>query len=447
MTGAAPEERSIPRAGWLLAIIGLGGLLRLYALSSQPPSGDDAGVLLSALNYMELGQLGPTMWNHPGLRNILAYLMMQLLGTGVAGTLSLNVVLGILCIPLVHAVALRLTGERRVALVAALLYAVEPLAVEYSRQSINDIYLVFFPLAAILAIYRYLDSERPGWLVLAGVLFGLGLASKWSAVFQLAVMGGLLLFRVLRARGGQGSGALWARSLFTVATLVVLPLTIYLATFYPWFGRGYSLSEWPALQKSMYRETKLHTGYKQAIFGDHRALEWFVRPGVSHEDFIFTLPPGELKVEPSLRENLTVLMAVANPLVWLAVVPALLLLIRRAWRERSEGLGVLAALLLCSYLPLALVRRPVWFNTGVVVLPFVVMVVAHALCRPYAAARARWQAGAATAFLALACLVSLCLYPVAIGKGFTLPLGIGEYLMERAKNIQGVDKGSYGRDE
>ena len=48
-------------------------LLNGFQLASQPVSQDDFDVALSAINYMESGQLGPTMWNHPYLRNILVY--------------------------------------------------------------------------------------------------------------------------------------------------------------------------------------------------------------------------------------------------------------------------------------------------------------------------------------------------------------------------------------
>jgi dolichyl-phosphate-mannose-protein mannosyltransferase len=423
-----------------LTLVGL--LLRVVCLVAHPPTPDDIGVTLTAINYLESGQLGPTMWNHPGLRNFLAYGMLQLFGPGMFGVVGLNLLLGTLCIPLLHALALRLTGSGRAAFSAALLFTLEPLAIQYSSQAINDIYLVFFPLAGILAAYRYLDTERPAWLLACGALFGLGLASKWSALFQLAVVAGLLLRRLLSSRE-PGSGRL-VRGMFLCCTLVVVPGTIYLVSFAPWFARGYSLAEWPALQKSMYRETKLHTGYKDRIYGDHRAELWFVRPGISHVDTIFSFPEGAPVPEQSPGDNLTVLLTVANPLVWLALIPALLVVVRRAWRERSEELTVLLALLLFSYLPLVLAGRPIWFNTGVVVLPYVVILIACALGQLWPdAAR-----GAGRRFVGLylggACLVSLALYPLAIGKGFELPV-LGKYLLEKARNQQGESKQQYER--
>ena len=426
----------------LAAITAAGLLLRIVCLLAHPPTPDDVWVTLSSINFLESGQLGPTMWNHPGLRNILAYGMLQFFGSGLFGVVGLNLLLGTICIPMVHALALRLTSEGRIALGAALLFALEPLAVQYSCQAINDIYLVAFPLAGILAAYRYLDRGSPAWLVACGAAFGLGLASKWSALFQLSVVGALLL---LRLRRGPGSLQIkLARGSLIFCSLVLLPGVIYLLSFAPWFARGYALSEWPALQKSMYQETKLHTGYKDRIYGDHRAELWFLEPGVSHVDQIFSIPEGPLRSAPNARDNLTVLLTVANPLVWLALIPALCVVLRRAWLERSEGLGVLVALLLFSYLPFAVAGRPIWFNTGVVVLPYLVIVVAAGVWRLFPVSRLRWRDRVFPLYLGSACLVSLALYPLAIGKGYGLPV-LGKHLLDNARSEQGESKERYER--
>ena len=63
----------------LAGITAVGLFLRVWGLSSQPISPDDYDVGLSAINYIENGQFGPTMWNHPGLRNILIYYSMKVL--------------------------------------------------------------------------------------------------------------------------------------------------------------------------------------------------------------------------------------------------------------------------------------------------------------------------------------------------------------------------------
>jgi dolichyl-phosphate-mannose-protein mannosyltransferase len=406
-----------------VALLTLAGfLLRTLWLLSQPVSVDDYMVGITAINYMESGQLGPTMWNHPGLRNILVYGALKLFGPGVLGLKGWNVLFGTLSIPLLAAVTRRLMQSDRVALTAAFLWAVEPLAIDFSRQAINDIYLAFFPLLGIWLLLRYLDAFRPIWLCLAGIAWGCGLASKWSALFPLLVTGGYLLWQTRRAPAEVAGGRV-ARFIFYAATLAVLPATLYLLTYLPWFGRGYALADWPALQQSMYLETKLHTGYHETIVGDHLAYEWFVKP-VTYRDIFFSGGIGDGPV----TGKMTLLLAVADPLVWLLVLPAVGVLLYRGVRGRSAGELAVAVLFLLSYLPLVVAQRPIWVNTALSVLPFAQMAVAYLLWN--VPGRELFRNRLACAYLACVLIVSALLYLPVIGKGELLPM-VGPSLLER----------------
>lgn len=416
-------DRRFPLFVWAISLAGL--LLRVLWLPSQPPSVDDFSVAITAINYVESGQLGPTMWNHPGLRNLLVYWSMQFVGSGVVGVKGWCVLFGTLSVPLLALVTRRLTGSAPAALIAALLWAVEPLAIDFSRQGINDIYLAFFPLLAIWCALRYDEKDNPWWLAAAGAAFGLGLASKWSALFQMAATGGFLLARLLRDRR-EPLRAVAARTVFIFCSLVVLPLAVYLLTFQPWFGRGYSLAEWPTLQKAMYRETKLHTGYHKTIHGDHRAWEWFVKPVTYQERFFVRTDAQALTREPTVEENVVLLLAVANPLVWLLVLPAAAWTAWRALRERNRMLLYLAALFFLSYIPFAVASRPIWVNTAVAVLPYAFMTVGYSLWDLLGRSLPRRRVLAA--YLAVVMISTAPLYLLAIGKGLRIPY-LRDYLI------------------
>ena len=410
-----------------LCITLLGFILRIFQLPSQPVAVDDFSVAITAINYMENGQLGPTMWNHPVLRNIIVYWSVKLLGSDVWGVKGWSFLFGTLTVPLIALVGRRMLRNEAVALIAALLWALDPLAIDFSRQAINDIYLAFFPLAAIWCAFKFDDRENPWWLVGSGILFGLGLASKWSALFQIIPTGAFLLLHALRSvRGNRASVA--GKALFLLASLVILPMTIYLLTFFPWFGRGYTLAEWPNLQKAMYRETKLHTGYQKTIVGDHKAYEWFIRPVTYRDIFFVKKEEGEARHEPTVDENVVILLVVANPLVWLLVLPAVARASYCGIRERDEGLCLLAALFFLSYLPLAVVHRPIWVNTALAVLPYALMAVAWFvwnICRKDAL-----RNKVIVAYLTINVLIAIPQYILVTGKGFTIPY-VREYLIER----------------
>jgi len=422
------NELSQRKAYALLALITLFALfLDCFQLASQPVSQDDFYVAVSSINYMESGQLGPTMWNHPGLRNILVYGALRLFGSGVIGVKGVTLVLGLFCTPLMGLVAQRIFKSWRVGLIAALLWACDALVIDFSRQGINDIYLAFFPLAAIYLAYRFRESGRIGWLVGAGLFFGMGLASKWSGLFPLVVTLALLLAD-LRREPGPGRAARFCQ---TLVLMLVLPALVYLLTFLPWFSRGYSLAEWPALQRSMYLETSQHVGYHPKFWDDrdNRAYKWFVVPSVFVDPFMNlggALEPG--RSEPDFEKAAIVELGVANPLVWLLVLPAMFLVLRRAARERDEGARYLAGLFFLSYLPLVASPRPIWLNTALSVLPYAIMAVAYLVWTQ--SQRLRRGRVLLAAYLSLVLLVAAPLYLLAVGKGTGIPV-LKEYLAEK----------------
>jgi dolichyl-phosphate-mannose--protein O-mannosyl transferase len=361
------------------------------------------------------------MWNHPALRSLIVQWSMDLFGSGVVGVKGFSVLTGILAIPLAWAVGRRLLRSDFLGLVAAFLLAVDTLPIDFSRQAINDGYLTFFPLLAIWCAFRYHEEgeEAVRWLVAAGCAFGFGLASKWSVAVPLALTVAGLGW--LAVRVAAPLSARLARLLTLAGLLVILPLTIYLATFAPWFQRGYGISDWLLLQKSMYVETRLHTGYKETIQGQHRAWEWFIRP-VYFRDIYFVPPPETERgrSEPSLEQNVVILLAIANPLVWLLTIPATVYTAIQAWRRCDRRLWYLLGCFLLSYLPLAMTWRPIWFNTGLTVAPFVMFLVAFAVVDPWPNDLLRRRAAAV--YLGLVAAVALILYPLVIGKGFSVPV-------------------------
>ncbi len=404
--------------------------LNCFLLASQPVSEDDFFVAISAINYMESGQLGPTMWNHPCLRNILVYGALRMFGSGIIGVKGVTLLLGTLCTPLIGVVARRLSGSSRVGLIAALLWGGDALVIDFSRQGINDIYLAFFPLLAIYLYLRFRDSGRQGWLIGSAISFGLGLASKWSGLFPLAVTSLFLAVETWRNTHDILRIKL-LRLLHGAVIMLLLPFMVYLLTFIPWFGRGYSLAEWPALQKSMFLETSQHVGYhpKQWDDRDHDAYKWFIMPSVFVDPFMNmdSSDPQDGKV-PDFNKAVTVVLGYANPLVWLLVLPAILFQIRRGMRERDEQSLYLACLFLASYLPLVCSPRPIWLNTALSVLPYAIIAVAALVWQ--VAQRFRNSSRALGVYVVLVVLVASPLYLLAIGKGMRIPL-LRELLVEQ----------------
>lgn len=79
-------------------------------------------------------------------------------------------------------------------LIAALLTAISPAMVFYSRYFIHEMALVCFSLMLIGGVWRYLQKPHYGWAILAGAGLGLMYATKETfvlAVFAMVAAGGL----------------------------------------------------------------------------------------------------------------------------------------------------------------------------------------------------------------------------------------------------------------
>lgn len=389
----------------LAAILFTGAFLRIYGLERQPLSGDDAAVAVSAWNYVDSGNLGPTMWNHPPLRNLTVYASLWLFGEGTWGLKMTSVVLGSLSAPLLYAVSRRIFHSESIAALAGLFLALDPLHIDFSRQAVHEVYMMFFTLAGIAGAFKYRDTCRPFWLLCAGAFFGFGLASKWYVVFPLAATYTLLVASALRREEGGMREKVSALS-FLSAALILFPFFLYLLVYTPWFQRGYDLKEWFSLQYAMYLETKNHSGYNPFDFDlDHHAGLWFLKP-VAFADFM--LKGGRP----------TILLGLANPLVWLLTLPSLFYLAYKGVKERKIEFIFIFSTFWLSYVPLLVARRPVWAHTAFSVIPFAFMAVSYMLVD--STIRVRRRTLLLTGYVIALMLLSIPLYLLAIGQGLEI---------------------------
>lgn len=347
-------------------IMFMGLVLRTYGLSSQPLSDDDRAVAVSALNYFETGHLGPTMWNHPKLRNILVYLTMHLFGTGVWGLKAASLILGTMSILILGLLTNRLVNKREVAYMAAFFLAIDPLHIDFSRQAVHEVYMAFFSLAGVYFALKFVDKEKPLMLVCSAVFFGLGMASKWNVVFSLFVTYLALTAWIITNPSFNKSEKI-GNILFASSSLLLLPFVVYMFTFAPWFYHGHNIPEWIFLHKALYQDTVTHRGYlPYSLSLDHKPYLWFIRP-VAFADLAFG------------GGRPFFLIAISNPFVWLLTIPSTLFLLYKCTYTKAKGSCLLLGLFLFNYMPFVLAGRPVWALTALTVIPFAFAAVAYAI--------------------------------------------------------------------
>lgn len=350
---------------WLLFAVAL--LIRGWGLAAQPPLDDEVSAAFSAENYVRHGLLGQVMWYHPPLRNLVLYLTGNLFGGYSAWGLRFGpVLLGSLSIPLTGYCAQALFGRMLVTLTAAFFLAVDPLHIGLSREAFQEAITPCFILGGVLSAVLGLKGRGLWWHYLAGLLFGLASSSKWHGLFPWVVCAAVLLVYPLRS--GQNKEPFPVRLLTVSAAYVLLPVTVYIAVWFPWlFHGGHSLSEFIELQGFLVNRQYHHEGPALTVrYVPHRAWQWFVWP-VPWNDFVNFQGKAYLNV------------AMGNCLAWFLTLPSLFLVARQWLKQKDYATGLAISLFLASYLPLVLTSRGVWVFSAPAVIPFAFMLSGYAL--------------------------------------------------------------------
>jgi uncharacterized protein (TIGR03663 family) len=222
----APLEREQgphPRLAWL--VVALAGLLRLGWLDLRPLHHDEGTNAIFILRLLQTGHYEYDPGNYHGpLLYYLSAAALTLFGQETVALRLVPALLGTLLVALVF--LLRRDIGPWGSWGAALLLAVSPSMVYYSRDDIHEIYLAILTLLLVVAMRR-LTSGSAGWAVLAGVGAGGMLATKETAVLILAA---LALAAVATRWGGRG----WPRPgslLLAGGVALLLAAALYTALF------------------------------------------------------------------------------------------------------------------------------------------------------------------------------------------------------------------------
>ena len=402
----APWHDPRPWVGWLItaALAVLAGLTRFWGLGF-PNSRifDEVYYPTEAQELLRYGyedNRGYMFIVHPPLGKWLIGWTTELFGNGLHDAFGWRVapaIFGSLTVIVLARTARRMFRSNLFGAIAGLLIALDGLSLVLSRTAILDGFLEFFVLAGFAALVLDRDQMRgrlaaliadganlsggvPGlgprpWRLLAGVLFGLACAVKWSALsfFVLFVILSLMWDRGAYKAAGvlQHNRATARRSLVpALGSLVAVPLISYLFTYLGWFvgengwGRHWADTHGPATHLDILGLSIPWTwawvpapirslgAYTLQAYRFHEGLDsphayasspwsWWVlgRP----VDFYYD---GNSKLCGASSCSREVLL-IGTPLLWWAFVPMILwlawhYLTTRDWRAAAVWVAVLA---------------------------------------------------------------------------------------------------------
>jgi uncharacterized protein (TIGR03663 family) len=205
----APESADgIPERAWLYAsaaVLLLAFALRVYALDVKPLHHDEGVNGFFLTNLLRQGNYAYDPANYHG--PTLYYLTLPFVALAGLNTFVIRLVPSLFGVGVVWLVlALRRYVGTVAVLVAALLVAVSPACVFYSRYFIHEMPFVFFTLGLVLYALRFRETGATSDLLTASGSAALMFATKETAFISVGTLGLAWMTAVLweRVRGGGG---------------------------------------------------------------------------------------------------------------------------------------------------------------------------------------------------------------------------------------------------
>ncbi|MFM8446017.1 MAG: dolichyl-phosphate-mannose--protein mannosyltransferase [Actinomycetota bacterium] len=293
---------------------------------------------------------------HPPLGKWLIALGIALFGDTSTGWRIASAVIGTLSIALIYLVAKRLFNSDYLALVAAGLMTIDGLHLVMSRTALLDIFLMFFLLAAFLALLYEKHLATAIFLALA-------LATKWSAVYFIIAIGIYLAITN------------WRKLSYYLPTIPI----IYLISWSGWFAsdQGWSRnhSSNPILSFIHYHREILnfHTGLKTDHSYEASPWNWLI---LGRPTSFFYESPKTCGAENCSQE----ILAMGTPVIWWFGLVALAITIGYFLSRREKVAGLILMGLLSNYLPwLLFPERTTFYFYAISFFPFLILAIIYSL--------------------------------------------------------------------
>ena len=356
----------------LRKILGFAGVLAFAALTRFINLGRPGELVFDEVYYVdgardflasgvELDKGAAEFIVHPPVGKWAIALGIQIFGDTPFGWRFSAALVGLLSVALIFFITRKLFHSYFLSLTAALLISFDGLHLVMSRTALLDIFLSFF----ILLAFYLLITDR---LWLAGIVMGLALGTKWSALYVLAALG---LYLLIRDR----------KFLVTPIQFGVVPLFVYVTSWTGWFlsNNGWSrdhsanpLISWLHYHREM---LNFHTGLTTEHSYEASAWNWLIlgRP----TSFFYESPKG-CGSDSCSQE----VLAIGTPFLWWFGLISIFVAIGYFIYRRERSAGLILMFLLASYLPwLAFPERTTFFFYSIAFEPFLILAIIYVISK------------------------------------------------------------------
>ena len=254
----------------------------------------------------------------------------------------------------------------------AALMALDGLLLVHSRTALLDLFLTFFTLLGVLLWHR----NRHIW---AGIAFGLAIGCKWSAIYFVAVIGLIAVYKILVVRDIRKSAQQIAAKFLQYG---LLPVVVYTVTWAGWFisDRGWS-RQWssnPFVSWLHYHSEMLnfHTGLTEKHPYEANPWSWLVmgRP----TSFFYESPKG-----CGAKDCAQEVLALGTPILWwvgtISIAVVIGYWIKSLIHHHVDTAANLVVLgVVAGYLPwFAMQQRTVFSFYAIIIQPFLIIAIVY----------------------------------------------------------------------
>ena len=343
-------------------------------------------------------------WTHPPVAKLLIASGIAFFGDNAFGWRTASVLFGAIGVVLTYFLAQTLTGSPAVAAVAGGLLLLDGLYFVESRTGMSNLFLLVFANAALLAFANVLNS-RPGRaggpLLATGVLLGLAVATKWSAIVLLGLVGLLYGARGLHAARGSPAGL---RDYFLrgAVCLALVPVAIYLLSYAHFFAIGHGWADLVSLHRSMlkyHRELGVIHAYSSS---------WWEWPLAARPVWYYGTPSPE---------GGAFVFANGNPLLYWPMVVAVGWVVIDWWGRNWSALAILAVGFFGQWLPWALSPRGTFIYHFLPAVPLGCVALAAIMVGAWR--HGRWQKPAAAVYGVAVLLIFAYFFPMYVAMSLT----------------------------
>jgi dolichyl-phosphate-mannose--protein O-mannosyl transferase len=323
-------------------------------------------------NGVEVSGSNPEFIVHPPVGKWLIASGIKLFGDNEFGWRFASAVFGTLLILLFARLVHVLFYSPLLTALGAALMALDGLLLVHSRTALLDLFLTFFTLLGVFLWHR----NRHIW---AGIAFGLAIGCKWSAIYFVALIGLLAVYRILIAHDIRKS---LKPIVAKFAQYGLLPVFVYTLTWIGWFvsDRGWSrqwssnpLASWFHYHSEM---LNFHTGLTEQHPYQANPWSWLImgRP----TSFFYASPQG-CEAKDCAQE----VLALGTPILWWVGTIAVAVVIGY-WikslllRRRDSALNIVVLGMAAGYLPwFAMQQRTAFSFYAIIFEPFMIVAIVY----------------------------------------------------------------------